>query len=52
MLKRCIQLLSNIYKIYDEDKIKLSISLKDLEIPIDLEEKFIKEESSAIKNVA
>ncbi|MBS6252699.1 MAG: hypothetical protein KH434_05685 [Clostridium sp.] len=45
-------LLSNIYKIYDEDKIKLSISLKDLEIPIDLEEKVIKEESSAIKKVA
>ena len=45
-------LLSNIYKIYDEDKIKLSISVKDLEIPIDLEKKFIKKESSVIKNVA
>lgn len=45
-------LLSNVYKIYGEDKINFTISLKDLEIPIDLEEKFIKKESSAMKNVA
>lgn len=45
-------LLSTLNKVYGEDRINLSVSLKDVEIPSGLDEIFIKKESDIITNIA
>lgn len=45
-------LLSTLNKVYGEDRINLSVSLKDGEIPSSLDEIFIKKESDVITNIA
>lgn len=45
-------LLSNLYKIYGEDKINLNIALKNCEIPSNLDKIFIKYDSDIIEKIA
>lgn len=45
-------LLSTLNKVYGEDRINLSVSLKEGEIPSSLDEIFIKKESDIITNIA
>ena len=46
------KLLSSVYKLYGEDRINLSISLKNEEIPSCLDEIFIKSENDFVQNIA
>lgn len=46
------KLLSSVYKLYSEDRINLSISLKNKEIPSSLDEVFIKYKNDFVQNIA
>lgn len=46
------KLLSSVYKLYGEDRINLSISLKNEEIPSSLDEVFIKYKNDYVQNIA